>query len=479
MISEYKWITEGDDKDPIIAIIGTSADFIGQEGIRKKIDRLVGKGLRVRYAQYTTATGETQIVTEPGVKPLKGTNFTPATSPETCAQQLIDCIKAGIDISPLMGGWSFNYKIPHIVKYFEENPDQKNTDAKIYGFSDVTFATILQSHDICQFILAPVSYVVTRAEDETRPDEERRQYQEAAEQLLKMLKSGVVDSGSNPRTILQDANEKLIQLSGSEIEFYPMHYDTLWGIVVKEGENQYDKRHCEVEFKIPEKSYAIGIEGFLQQANANKHYQQTPDVFLNSFLQKIADEGKNLPEFLELGCFSSRLDGQGPDYLIYSEVDGTIESSDFNIQKLLAAKAKIREGIQNIHEEQRTADETISPLTQLPQDILKKSQNGEELNEKDIADFIKHENAQINAMRDKIMKVAEKHGVPVIQNTQHAHALNLRTVGGGTKNKITVCDRKLTIENLGVENLKRKASTTLENPEAKKMMATEQNNQPQ
>lgn len=155
----YSWETFGDDSKPVIALIAPS-NGIGREEIEQRIIPLTNKGFCVKVALYTDGNIVVESDVEGRVQSDRmGTTFFPATSSGTGANQIIDCIKNGWNIMPLMGGDSFQDKIPLIIHYFEEHPEEKNIDVKMFGMSNSTYATILANRNICSFTSTPFTSV--------------------------------------------------------------------------------------------------------------------------------------------------------------------------------------------------------------------------------------------------------------------------------------------------------------------------------
>jgi hypothetical protein len=130
----YAWVSFGKDDNPTIAFVAPSNGISGEEGqrlIRQKIGSLVERELCVKVPQYRgcSLVVESEVIGRKTSNRL-GTTISPATSNESGASQIIDCVANGWNIMPWMGGDNFENKIPIIVKHFETHPEQKKSQCK-------------------------------------------------------------------------------------------------------------------------------------------------------------------------------------------------------------------------------------------------------------------------------------------------------------------------------------------------------------
>ncbi|MES2676721.1 MAG: hypothetical protein V4612_00195 [Pseudomonadota bacterium] len=433
--SSYQWQTVGDSSNPIIALIATSSG-LGQVDIQNKISALVAAGFCVKYVRYSDGSLVNQH--NDGNEMVRE-----AVDPKIGAEQIIDCINNGWNMMPTMGGWSFQNKVPFVVDYFEKNPDQKNLAVKMFGFSDNTFATILQSNGICQFICSTALYCLLRQSPARFAPVEIEKYQIAAQELVDLLRTGKVVL--EPRTILFNPDNKLDSLE--EFEFYPMHCgNPFHSLTIDENDEQYDLRHLDSSFFEPSEKYAIALEGFIQRPGALISCNENADQLLDRFLAQKQQQGKLLPECIEINLFTTRLDGEaGYHYLVYDQDSGLIEKSAFNIEKLLKNQSKIKATLLEISKGQKSSNDAY---TKVDSELLDRVRSGEDLNKEDITKLIDSENKQIEILQEKILAVAQKYNIPVIQNFRFGHSLNMSTVGGGRNKGSVMKDGSFAIEHI-------------------------------
>jgi hypothetical protein len=91
----------------------------GQGLIKQRIDSLVEKELCVKVPQYKDGllAVESEVIGRKTSNRM-GTTISPATSNESGASQIIDCIANGWNIMPWMGGDNFENKIPITRTFF-------------------------------------------------------------------------------------------------------------------------------------------------------------------------------------------------------------------------------------------------------------------------------------------------------------------------------------------------------------------------
>lgn len=160
----YKWESYGNESNPVIALLAPS-DALSQEIIEGRKDRLVRMGFCVKMPKFDETEG---LLVEPNIFRKKSRidgGVSPAVSKEVGANQIIESINKGWNIVALMGGESFKDKIPLILDHFEHNTRNDSIPrVKIFGMSDTTYANILASHGICDFVSTPFTNIFYRSE---------------------------------------------------------------------------------------------------------------------------------------------------------------------------------------------------------------------------------------------------------------------------------------------------------------------------
>lgn len=447
VVTNYSWVSFGDKNDPAIAFIAPSSGFGGEEAqnqIQQRIDLLVDKGFYVKVPRYENGS----LMLEPEVPNQKnsdrlGTTISPATSDETGASQIIYCILSGLNMLPLMGGDSFENKIPLIVKYFEEHPEQKNPQVKIFGMSNSTYATILAGHGICSFISSPFVNVFNRAKSDPK------HFLRPAQELEKLLKNQETETYS--RRIISSPINKLDNIT------HTFHYPLNFGNIAK-------KEHVEL-LQIPEnQTWSFSIEGFLQIPR--KQLIAGYGGCLYDFLQHHQN---NPPAFIEIGNIATRLDGRdGYENLFHDEETGEIAigediESDYNVNKVYANKSKLAKDLGALFAEktnlesainesepkkQRWMNRQIRLLSLMPNEIFQKINNSNQtlepqgLDKEDIATILRSQNLVLQEVANEIKEVANHFQIPLIQNPRNGHCANMSVVNGGN-NSIKLEGEKL------------------------------------
>jgi hypothetical protein len=433
---EYNWTSYGDSKNPVIALIATSNGFEGEEGqkiLRDRIDVLVNRGFCVKVPIY----GDGKVVVQTDVSGRESSRIsgtvTPAVDPETGANQVIDCIRFGWNVMPLMGGDSFERKIPLIAAYFKQNPEHKRPAVKIFGFSNSTFATILASRGICSFISTPFSSVFTR-----------KGFEAQAKQLELVMKGE--NTEQYHRAILQDPTNSLNDLQ----ETY--HYPVNIGVIDKEIDHikAGDNTLC---LSVEEGNWSLGFEGFLQRTD--KVFPLNYPYLLEKFLE---NHQKNPPKFIEMGNFATRLDGANGYANLNHDDAGFISINEANIGKLLQNQKKLKEDVAKIAKEKEGLEQkpnqsvseqrSLMILSLIPQEVFEKSQGDQDFNRDDVIKILKAQNETTKIIRDEISQVAEKLNIPLILNTRNGHCANMSIVNGGL-NSIRVQDGKVVMQMAG------------------------------
>ncbi len=208
----FEWKTFGDEANPVIALISPSnapSGEVGQKLISTRIKMLTEIGLCVKAPAFIDENGSEFLLIEPEVEGranserIKGT-MSPAVSPKTGADMIIECIDKGWNMMPIMGGDSFIQKIPLIIEAFESSPEKKDPSVKFFGLSDATHASILASHGICSFISTPFTSILARNESFL---------EEAKDNLSKALRGESVNSSA--RLIISNPTDKLAEVKES------------------------------------------------------------------------------------------------------------------------------------------------------------------------------------------------------------------------------------------------------------------------
>jgi hypothetical protein len=426
----YNWDAFGDSKNPTIALIAPSNGLSGEAGqkvIRDRIEKLVARGFCVKVPRYEDG----QIVVQSDVVGRKQSNrlgktITPAVDAKTGVNQIIDCVRYGWNMMPLMGGDNFEAKIPLIVQYFQEHPDQKRPAVKIFGLSNSTYATILASYGICSFISTPFTSIFSK---ET--------LQNQATQLELVMKDK--DAEEYPRAILQDTSQKLGQIART------YHYPLNFGNIITEVEkSQKGDESLSLHIKDGQE-WSLGFEGFLQRPG--NIFPVNYPFFLDQFLQKHQE---NLPKFIEIGNIATRLDGLNGYAVLEHDSFGQIIVDEGNIEKILPNKSQLKADIVKISQkkteleskESRTPFEqkTLEILSLIPPEIFTKSQGDQDFDADDIRKILEAQNAAIVMVVDGVKQVVEQYDIPLILNTKNGHCANMSVVNGGLNSVKVVGD---------------------------------------
>lgn len=467
----YTWVSFGKDDDPTVAFVAPSNGIGGEEGqrmIRRRIASLVERELCVKVPQYRggSLVVESEVIGRKASNQM-GTTISPATSNESGASQIIDCVEKGWNIMPWMGGDSFENKIPIIVKHFETHPEQKNPNVKIFGFSNSTYATILASRGICGFISTPFTSVFDRVESDPE------HFSVQAQELEKLLKGQTTQSYS--RSIIYNPDNKL---SAVERTFhYPLNFGNIaWEIersqrvrkALQDPSNIRAKEEIQSEeslrsLKIPQDQvWSISIEGFLQRP-----VNQLIVGYGNCLREFLQQHQAHLPAFIEIGNIVTRLDGKnGYENLFHDEITGQIAvgediESDYNVNKVYANRQKLAQDVKALFDEKTRLESSISDigfrdlppqqkrsmtrqlqlLSLMPNEIFQKlnqdltlSEQGLEpqgFNKEDVAKILRSQNLIQSEVIKDITSVAAEFRIPLIQNTRNGHCANMSIVNGG------------------------------------------------
>jgi hypothetical protein len=418
--TQYRWQSAGEINNPVIAYIAPS-NLISQDIIQKRIDMLVRNGFCVKYPVY-----DDQLLAP---KELDGRKSggrmgdqvsSPAVNIQDGANQVIDCIVNGWNIMPLMGGDSFEQKLPLIIKYFEEHPEHKNPRVKFFGLSNATFAAFLQASGICRFIATPFLSAITRS------DEGQQQYQKAAQELLKIMREESTESHSRP--ILFEPSNQLSKI------YKTTHYVLNVGPICADIKDDY--KDLGLSLKIPDgQKWSMAFEGFIENGSGirlvNYHH------LIREFLIQHKD---NLPQFIEIGNIATRLDGVEGYQNLHHDQNGLIELSDQNINKILKDEEKLRNYVKKIIALQDKGDIPQDKKTPFPAIILQKVSHGETLDSGDIVQIIEQENSRIKFIQAEVIRASEEFGISLILNNRYGHTDNMAVVDGGFSSVLRVKD---------------------------------------
>ena len=463
-VMNYTWASFGKDENPTIAFVAPSNGIGGEEGqrlIKQRIDSLVEKELCVKVPQYKddSLAVESEVIGRKTSNQM-GTTISPATSNESGASQIIDCIANGWNIMPWMGGDNFENKIPIIVKHFEDHPEQKNPNVKMFGFSNATYATILAGRGICSFISTPFISIFDRAKSDPQ------HFLTQAQELEKLLKGQ--ETETYPRSIIYNPDNKLSEVK--QTFHYPLNIGTVYweiesGQRIKKNLRDSSNRKVEAELieeeklrslQIPEnQTWSISIEGFLQ--NLARQSIVGYGNFLHEFLQQHQD---HLPAFIEIGNIATMLDGKnGYENLFHDEVTGQILVNDYNVDKVYANRQKLAQDVKALFDEKTKLESSIGDIKfrdlkpkqqgsmkrqlqllslmpieifqKLNQDLSEQGSKHQVFDKEDITKILLSQNLIQSEIIKDITLVATKLKIPLIQNTRNGHCANMSIVNGG------------------------------------------------
>lgn len=446
MSKDWDWKFYPENKQgTVIALVAPSNGVGGedrQNAIKLRIDLLVSKGFCVMVPEYKDGALAFETEVENRItSQVVGNTICPATSPKSGSEQIIEAIENGWNIMPYMGGDSFQAKIPLIVEHFEKHPERKNPNVKIFGMSNTTYATILASNGICSFTSTPFTRFFVEAQSDPY-------FVENATKLEQAMKG---ERFSSESTIIQDPENKLSGLR--ETFHYPLNTGNVdWENVrekriIKRFENaentktieeireEEERRSLKIE---PSKAWSISMEGFLQRFD---HEKINSAKILKDFL-KLHEQ--HLPSFIEIGNLVTRYDGaEGYANLVHDNETGQILVNEYNIDKVYN---NYKNALVKAEEARLEGRKYKLPIIPLGIDISTITK-----------DSVREILTAQNALQEEIMNEikADVGKVPLTQNTQNGHCLNMGVVEGG-ESQILVHDGKMT----------RSAKRALENPSA-------------
>lgn len=462
-MANYKWLTlsSGNQSEvkPVFAFISPANGFYlsaGQQLIRTRLELLTRLGFEVKIpvfsldaeegilaipekinfdiAEQKAALGEMQVVVEPNVAGRNEPTFPEpdrnANSPQTGADIIKDCIKNGWNMMPLMGGSSFDEKLPYIRQYFAEHPEEKNPAVKIFGYSNITFANSLVLDGICSYCPTPFTNFFSKiVEVQTKQlqrglSEGETEWLTFLESQATKLKAALIDPAS-----VSNGERKVIfypptipaNLEGTSIH-YPLNADVFTGLASDPT----------VFVPNPSEKWSFAIEWMIQQggnpANISKAFEML-DKFLLSNIE-------NPPQFIELGVLGTRFDGMNGVWdLIYDE-DGRLES-DANVDIILFKEAtkngfvkKLNDflaGYKSCSVEDKELNGTLPVFLQskLGRDFNKISEVDGTISREEIKEVFKWRNEVCQRVVDKVTAIATNYNLPLVFNPNYGHVANM------------------------------------------------------
>jgi len=476
---KYEWQKYGDESLPKLAIVapanGRKWGPAVEEAINKRIELLQGLGFCVCVPRYEDGSMVFESDAPTGYAEI-GDSHARGVSATTGADQIIECAQNGWDIFPYMGGWGFVDKIGKVIEHFKDSSTTKPTKPiRIFGFSDCTFAAFLQSHhpDIFQFYSTNLPSYLSKNSSELDPAE-RPIFERNVREMQNFFRTGELTDYVRP--ILSTAGKDLQDIPS--VQYFPLHSDMIWADsvdfdITKGGEFCFGHMPIKAPQLQTSKPYILGLEGFLQKPTTNKKYDTQFPKYLDEFLRQRQEKGQ-LPELVEIGLFATRIDGaNGYVGLLHNEENGLIEINDFNVGRIFnkmeeqKAKGEVPGLVKQIKEVVDTSLEEATKygnsLTQIPESIKTKVSESHDLTKDDIATILESENQKILKMREALIEICDRYGVPTVSNGRCGHTLNIGVVGGGNVSLRLEAD-KFIFEQLPIMQTSLESNTTQEKP---------------
>lgn len=455
----YKWITliSGDESQerPVLAFIAPANGFYGLAGqqlIRDRVQLLTRLGFAVKIpvfsldqtalpekinfdiAKQKSALEQMQLMIEPNVASRNEVEFPAsapnANSPQVGAEIIIDCIKNGWNMMPLLGGVSFQDKLPYIREYFAAHPEEKNPAVKIFGYSNLTFANSLVLDGIC-------SYLPTQFINNFSKIEEIK-----AKRLERALSAGEVEwlgflESQAKKLMAALCNPASVSAGERRVLFYPpniaanlegtaMHYPLNAGVFT---EIELDPK---VFIPNPKEKWSFAIEWMMQEgdpAAAQKAFK-----LLDRFLES---HRANPPQFIELGVLGTRFDGMNGIWDLIYDGDGILEVSDSNVDIILFREStkqgfikslnNFLDGYKSCSAEDKELHGALPSFLQnkLDHNLNKISEIDETISREEIKDILKWQNEIRERIVGKVCEVAKKHNLPLVFNPNYGHVANM------------------------------------------------------
>lgn len=467
-MTKYKWLTlsAGDDSvaKPVFAFISPANGFYGASGqqfIRTRLELLTKLGFEVKIpvfsldesgadiaaipekinfdiAEEKSALEQMQVVVEPNVDGRDEAAFPEpsrnANSPQTGANIIIDCVKNGWNMMPLMGGASFDEKLPDIRKYFAEHPEEKNPAVKIFGYSNITFANSLMLDGICSYCPTPFTNFFSKVEavktkqSSTTLSEGESEWLAYLESQAAKLKAALIDPSNvsnGERKILFYPPIVPANLEGTSMH-YPLNADVFTGL----------ESDPKVFVPNPSEKWSFAIEWMIHKGRKEDNPASVSKAFkmLNKFL--LSNE-KNLPQFIELGVLGTRFDGMNGVWdLIYDE-DGNLEVSDANVDIILFRESTKQGFVKKLNDflagykisdlEDKVLNGTLPSFLsrKLDRDYNKISEVDGSISREEIKEIFKWQNEVREKVVGKVVDIAKEYSLPLVFNAHYGHVANM------------------------------------------------------
>ncbi len=467
-MAKYKWLTlsSGDDElevkpKPIFSFIAPANGFYGTAGqqlIRSRLELLTRLGFQVKVpvfsldengddivaipekinfdiAEEKSAFEQMQVVVEPNVIGRNESEPGPnANSPQTGASIIIDCVKNGWNMMPLMGGKSFEDKLPYVRQYFVQNhidKESKKKEVKIFGYSNITFANSLMLDGICSYLPTPFTNYFSKIEEIKTKQSQRHLRKGETEWLVYLesqaekLKSALIDPNgvnSGERKILFYPSTFPKNLEGASMH-YPLNADVFTGL----------ESDPKVFLPKPNEKWSFAIEWMIHKGDSSVVVSKAFKM-LEDFLES---NKKNPPQFIELGVLGTRFDGMNGIWdLIYDE-DGKLEVSDANVDIILFRDStkqgfvkKLNDflaGYKSCNHEDRELNGTLPSFLQnkLDHDLNKISAVDGSISPEEIKEVFKWQNEIRGRVVGKVDEIAKKYNLPLVFNSSYGHVANM------------------------------------------------------
>ena len=467
----YRWISIKTANDqpqnlPIIAFIASSNGLLGEEGqknIKYRIKLLAKLGFEIKIPVFTTPDQQQEIVDvieldnngendlfdklqNVLVEPFKR-EASHGVSPEVGSNQIIQCIKNGWNIMPLMGGASFENKLALVQKYFQEYPNEKNPEVKIFGYSNASWANVLALEDICSYVptqytnhflrtdaLAKLKDEVHKSggvasEDQSNLMKYFEYFEQQVESLQIVMKGGIPETFS--RQLLFSPPETPTKRAGRTIH-YPLNADVLTGICNEPNRLSFKPK--------ADKDWSFAIEWMMQTGANPAKFSNTP-----SLIDKFLEANKDHPtKFIEIGCLGTRFDGfDGIADLIHDDKTGLRVIDERNVARILSQKPaltkRLNEFLQGYRELQDNNESDVSHKIKhgkLPEFLEAKLQkNGfideKEIDQKTVEQILDWQNEAQERVVNDVLAIAEKYNIPLVLNSRFGHVANMSPIQSG------------------------------------------------
>ncbi len=541
---EYKWLSLSSGNEsktkPVFALISPANGFYGADGqqfIRNRLELLTKLGFEIKIPVFNTEINNIssipdkinfdiakqkaalelmQLVIEPNVDgrsepqyPASGPN---ANSPIVGADIIKDCIKNGWNMMPLMGGASFDKKLPHLIKYFAEHPEEKNPVVKIFGYSNITFANSLALNGICSYCPTPFTNFFSKIE-EIKAKQAQRALDKSETGWFSYILDGIfsylptsltnlfsnveeVGTKQSAKTLsvgetewlgyLESQAEKLksalidpynITNKERKILFYPPNFaKNLEGTSMHYPLNADVFTGLESDSTVfspnPNEKWSFAIEWMIQKgdnpANISKAFKM-----LDKFLLSNA---KNPPQFIELGVLGTRFDGMNGIWDLIYDQNGNLEISDTNVDIILFRESTKNGLVEKLNDfvagYKRCDDEDKELNGMLPDFLANKINNSEKISEvsrEEIKEVFKWRNQVCERVINKVIETARKHNLPLVFNSSYGHVANM------SPNLAGPCRYEFNELNLNLTKLDDRSLTFL----PQKLLGTTQEAQPE